>query len=89
MDRKSGFNHQEVIKNIGVESILASLLVFLLTVSATCVGGWKLYSSTKESIELKGRVNAVESAKELDNYILVRKSTVMLAAYYELRKAAV
>ncbi len=81
MDRKSGFNHQEVIKNIGVESILASLLVFLLTVSATCVGGWRLYSSTKESIELKGRVNVVESAKELDNYILVRKSTVMLAAY--------
>ena len=72
---------REVINNIGLKSIIASAFVFLLTVAATCAGGIQLYRSTKESIHLQGRVNAVESAKEFDNYLLVRKNTVMLAGH--------
>ena len=71
----------EVIKNIGLKSVLATTLVFLLTAAATGVGGYQLYKSTKESIELQGKVNAVQSAKELDNYLIVRKNTVVLAAH--------
>lgn len=81
MVKTRDFKIRDVIKNIGAKSITASLLVFLLTVAATCVGGHRLYSSTKESIELQGRVNAVQSAKEFDNYLLVRKNTVMLAGH--------
>ena len=81
MVKTSDFKIRDVIKNIGAKSIIASLLVFLLTVAATCVGGYHLYTSTKESIELQGRVNAVQSAKEFDSYLLVRKNTVMLAAH--------
>jgi Signal transduction histidine kinase len=72
---------RDVFKNIGAKSLAAALVVFLLTVAATFVGGIQLYTSTKESIELQGRVNAVQSAKEYDNYLLVRKNTVMLAAH--------
>ena len=60
---------------------MASLLVFLLTVAATCVGGYYLYRFTKESIELQGRVNAVQSAKEYDGFLIVRENTVILAAH--------
>ena len=81
MSRASRFKIQEVVKNIGAKSIIASLLVFALTVAATCVGGYWLYGSTKESIELQGKVNAVEAAKDFDSYLLVRKSTVILAAH--------
>ncbi len=72
---------REVVNNIGAQSIIALFLMFLLAVAATCVGGWYLYSSTKESIELQGKVNAVRSAKEYDSYLLVRKNTVMLAGH--------
>ena len=78
---KRWFGIREVIKHIGARSVIASTLVFLLTVAATCVGGYQLYHSTKESIHLRGEVNAVESAKEFDGYLLVRKNTVMLAAH--------
>ncbi|MBQ7475689.1 MAG: hypothetical protein IJS78_07220 [Clostridia bacterium] len=46
----------------------------------TCVGGY-YHRSAKESIELQGRVNAVQSAKEFDNYLIIRKNTVMLAGH--------
>ena len=53
MVKTSDFKIRDVIKNIGAKSIIASLLVFLLTVAATCVGGYHLYTSTKESISCR------------------------------------
>ena len=70
-----------VFKNIGFKSIFLILIVFSLTIVATCVGGYRLYSATKESIELQGRVNAVQAAKEYDTYLIVRESTVVLAGH--------
>ena len=70
---------REVIKNMGAKSVIASSLVFLITVAATCAGGYHFYRTTKESICLQGKVNAVQSAKEFDGYLLVRKNTVLLA----------
>ena len=49
------FRKMEVIKNIGLKSVIATTLVFLLTAAATGVGGYQLYKSTKESIELRGK----------------------------------
>ena len=49
---------RDVFRNIGARSILAALIVFLLTVAATFVGGIQLYNSTKENIVLQGEVNA-------------------------------
>ena len=76
-----GSHIRDVFKNIGAKTIVVFLFVFLLTVAATGVGGYQLYASTKESIELRDRVNAVQSAKAFDGYLLVRKNTVMLASH--------
>ena len=81
MRKVNGFSVREIVRNIGAKSIAASLLVFLLTVAATCVGAYSLYNSTKESIELQGRVIAVQASKDCDGYLLVRKNTVMLAGH--------
>lgn len=70
---------RDVFRNIVARSILAALIVFLLTVAATFVGGIQLYNSTKESIVLQGEVNAQQSAMSFDRYLLVRKNTVLLA----------
>lgn len=66
---------------MGMKSVLVSMLMFLLTVAVTCVVGFQFYRTTKDNIHLQGRVNAVQSAKELDGYILVRKNTVILAGH--------
>lgn len=53
--KKNGKNWsyvREVIRNIGFQSLLATLLVFSLTVAATIAGGIQLYHNTKESIVL-------------------------------------
>ena len=70
-----------VIKNMGVRSIALSLLVFLVTLAVTCVVGLQFYRTTRENIQLQGKINAVQSAKELDGYLLVRKNTVILAGH--------
>ena len=76
-----GHRIRDVIKNMGARSVLISTLVFLFTVAATCAGGYQFYRTTKESIYLQGKVNAVQSAKEFDSYLLVRKNTVILAGH--------
>ncbi len=70
-----------VIKSTGARSVTAALLVFLLTIAATCAGGYRLYQATKEDIRLQGEFYAVEAAKEFDGYLLVRKSTVILSGH--------
>ncbi len=81
MERSHRFSFRQVVRNMGTRSVVASTLVFLLTFAVTCVGGYRFYQTTKESIRLQGRVNAVQSAKEFDNYLLVRKNTVVLAGH--------
>lgn len=70
MNETGRLKFKDIIKNIGAQSIIASLLVFILTIAATCVGSFLLYKSTKESLELQGRVNAVQAAKEYDKYLI-------------------
>ncbi|MBP5292050.1 MAG: response regulator [Lachnospiraceae bacterium] len=79
MKNRNGF--REAIKTMGVRSVLALTLVFLLTFATTCTGGFLFYRSAKERIQLRGRVNAVQSAKEFDSYLLVRKNTIILAGH--------
>ena len=81
MGTTKGFKFREVLKNMGARSIIVSLLVFLLTVTLTCVVGFQFYRTTKENIHLQGEINAVHSAKEFDGYLLVRKNTVILAGH--------
>lgn len=72
---------RETIKQMGTRSVIATTLAFLLTVSATCVGGYLLNNSTKKNIQLQCKVNAVQSSKAFDNYLVVRKNTVVLAGH--------
>ena len=72
---------KEIIKNVGSRSVAALVLMFVLTIAVTGIGCYQLYRSTKESIHLQGRVNAVQSAKDFDSYLIVRKNTVILAAH--------
>ena len=81
MEMKKRVTIREVVGNMGVKSVIASTLVFLFTVAATIVGGYQFYHTTKGSIYLQGKVNAVQSAKEFDNYLVVRKNTVILAGH--------
>ena len=76
-----GFRFRDLFKTMGKRSVFISTLMFLLTVAVTCVVGFQFYRTTKDNIQLQGRVNAVQSAKELDGYILVRKNTVILAGH--------
>lgn len=72
---------REVIKNLGTANIIVSMFFFLVTIAVTCVVGYFFYRTTKENIHLQGRMNAVQSAKEFDSYLLVRKNTVILAGH--------
>jgi len=55
---------REVIRSIGTRSVVVLIIVFALTVVATCVGGYLFYQTTKGEIHLQGKMNVVESAKE-------------------------
>ncbi len=66
---------------MGIRSVIVSMLVFFVTVAVTCVVGFRAYRTTKENIHLQVKMNAVESAKEFDGYLLVRKNTVILAGH--------
>ena len=79
MNKKSKIS--TIARTIGTKSTIAAIIVFLLTIVATCVGGYWLYRATKQDIQLQGKVNAVEAAKEFDGYILVRMNIVSLAGY--------
>ena len=79
MEKRGTF--REFVRNVGARSIIATTLAFLFTVAATCVGGYRFYQTTKEGIYLQGRVNAVQSAKAFDGYLLVRKNIVKLAGH--------
>lgn len=72
---------KEVIRNMGLQAILLSMLVFVITIGITFVVGYQFYNTTKDSIRLQGKINAVQSAKEFDGYLLVRKNTVVLASH--------
>ena len=66
---------------MGAKSIAASVLVFLITVAVTCMAGFQFYRTTKENIRLQGHMNAVQSAREFDSYLMIRKNTVILAGH--------
>lgn len=68
-------------KHMGAKSFIVSICVFLLTIAATGAGGYLLFRSTKKKIYLQGEVNAIQAAKDFDNYLLVRKNTVILAGH--------
>ena len=72
---------REIFRNMGTRNVIASLLIFLLILTATFAGGWRLYQSARENIHLRGRMTAVQSAKEFDAYLLIRKNTVLLAGH--------
>ena len=81
MEKTGLLKFRDVIKNMGARSIIVTMLIFLLTVVATGIGGYQLYHYTKQSIHLQSEINAVQSAKEFDNYLLVRKNVVILAGH--------
>ena len=81
MDMEKRDSFREIVRSIGARSVIATTLVFLFTVAATCVGGYRFYQATKEDIYLQGRVNAVQSAKAFDGHLLVRKNIVKLAGH--------
>ena len=68
------FKAGRIIRNMGTKSILISMAAFLFTVVLTGEVGYQFYCTIKENIHLKGEVNAVESAKQFDSYLLVRKT---------------
>ncbi len=72
---------REIMRIMGARSTIALTLAFLLTVAATFIGGLLLYNAIKESIHLQGRVNVIQSAREIDNYLIERESVVREAGH--------
>ena len=72
---------EEYIKDLGIKNVVATTLVFLTSIGLTVLGTFHLYSAVRGEIYLHGRINAVQSAKEFDNYLIVRKNTVKLAGH--------
>ena len=70
---------RDVISNIGRKSIAAAVLAIILAFTATVMGGLLFYRTTKEGILRQGELNALQSAKEFDRYLVVRKNAVVLA----------
>ena len=81
MNPAKDFKIRKVIKNMGARNIIVSLLILFITIALTCVAGFQFYQTTKEKIYLRGKVNAVQAAKDFEAYILVRKNTVILAGH--------
>ena len=68
-------------RKLGVKSFIISTCVFLLTVAATVTVACLLLRSTRTNVHLQGEAIAVEAAKDFDNYLLVRKHTLILAGH--------
>lgn len=81
MKTKNFFKIKDVIKNLGKKNIIVSMLVFLVTIAVTGIAGYSFYRTTKGNIHLRGKLNVIQSAKEFDAYLLIRKNTVILAGH--------
>ena len=81
MKTKNYFKIKDVIKKMGTRNIIVSMLVFLVTIAVTGIAGYSFYRTTKGNINLQGKLNVVQSAKEFDAYLLIRKNTVILAGH--------
>ena len=75
--RNNGIKLKDVLRTIGGKGIAVAVAV-LLTVSAIiAITGYSMYGSAKQSMFLQGELNAKESAKEYDNYLMSRANPVM------------
>jgi len=72
---------EEYIRDLGVKNVIILTLVFMAAIGLTALGTYHLFRAVRGEIYLQGRINAVESAKEFDNYLIVRKNTVLLAGH--------
>lgn len=69
-----------ILKNVGIRSLVASAILFLLAIAATLLAGTQLYHYTKESLLLQGEVNAVRAAREYDIYLVELEHGVLIAS---------
>ena len=77
--KNNGIKLKDVLRTIGGKGIVAAVAV-LLTVSAIiAITGYSMYGSAKQSMFLQGELNAKESAKQYDNYLMSRANPVMAA----------
>lgn len=72
---------KEYIRDLGVKNVIILSLVFMTAIGLTALGTYHLFRAVRGEIYLQGRINAVESAKEFDNYLIVRENTVLLAGH--------
>ncbi len=61
--------------------ILFSVLLIIFFLSIVVIYYLMLYSETRENIITKGRVNAIESANQIDKYLYSGKDILKLASY--------
>ena len=71
---------RDVIRNMGWRSVVASCLAVILAFAATYTGGMLLYRSTKDDILRHGELNALQSAKEFDRYLVSRENAVLFSS---------
>ena len=72
---------KEVFTSIGIKNLIASILIFIFAVIFIYFNFNTLYKLEKENIFHKGEQNAIQSADELNYYLLTSIETIKLASY--------
>lgn len=72
---------KEILKAIGTKNIVAAAVIFLIAISIISVNFGILYKTKKDNIIDDNKHKAVESAQQIDNYLITSLDMINQAAY--------
>ena len=72
---------KEILKAIGTKNIVAAAVIFLIAISIISVNFGILYKTKKDNIIDDNKHKAVESAQQIDNYLITSLDTINQTAY--------
>ena len=79
--KKNDITVIDVLKNIGIKSVVAAVLVMILTVGVIALGGYFFYSSKQAAIYESLELSAMRSAKDADGFLSLNSNAVFVAGY--------
>ena len=72
---------RKVLKNLGRRQLTALILSFLLTGAAILFIGYSFYRSTKAELELRGKMDVIQSAERFNAYLSYDRNALIVAGY--------
>ena len=77
-DRGNRIRIIDILSHIGLKSIAAALVIFIITIGIAAFVGIRFYDTEKEVLRLQGKENAKEAAMEYNSYLLTRVNIVTM-----------